>query len=698
MRLGLALSLALALAVGALAGPAQGQTVQIEGSEPSGPSATPPLVLLEQTPWLSEGDAFNVRVAAAGSPEGATVALAVHDAVGSRSAFTGSLTGVDLGDDLASIPATPLAALPAAEAGGVRLTVPAEQVAQLDGGGVYPVDIVLAGPDGAVLHRLVTHLIRVPGQVESPPLSVAVVVPIDAAPTLEADGAVEVDPATRLQVATVGDALLEYPTVPLTLDPSPETIDSLARTGDPAAETLLRRLARGSAGRQVLGGTWADLDVPSWVHTSLGIDPLAEQLAAGSAAVDEHLEVRADRRTWVFDGPTTPQALARLAALGVDQVVIPDSGLVPLDANVFPVALTQPFEVETATGDLARAASADGGLTSHLGSTGDPVLDAQHLLADLSVLYFDRPALTRGVTVPLQPEVEIPPAFLSTLLDALGQPQRVLQPVTVDRLFAAVPDAGAGGEADTSGVPLVRPLTPAPLADLGSYPDDIALTRLTLAGYGSLVGPTEPQTLSLERLTLTSGDRAFDDSERSAYLAEVSNQIDATIAAIDAPEDQTITLTARNGTIPLRIVNGNSVPASVLIQLESERLEFPDGDRLEVTLPPGETTLDIRVETRASGAFPLDAAITSPDGLLDVTGTEYRVRSTALSGVGVVISIGAGLILLVWWLRHFRTLRRNRALVGSAAGDRTPPEPTPETRTPDAATPDAATSENRDPS
>lgn len=663
--LGLVLLLAVTLAGGSL--PARAQPAP-QTDAPAAP-ATPPLLLLEQTAWVSEGEPFSVRVDPGAAAGDATLALAVHDAVGSRSAFTGSLTGVDLGDDLVSIPATPLSALPVGGDGSVELTVPAGDVAELDGGGVYPVDIVLAAADGTVLHRLVTHLIRLPGQVESPPLSVAVVVPLDAPPSLQPDATVDVAPETRRQVATVGDALLEQPDVPLTLDPSPETVAALAASDDPALDTLLRRLARGAEGRQVLGGTWADLDVPSWVHTTLGGDPLAEQLAAGSTAVDDTLGVRADRRTWVFDGATTPQALARLQALGVDQVIIPDSGLAPLDTNIFPVALTQPFEVETATGDLARAASADGALTSHLGSTGDAVLDAQHLLADLSVLYFDRPALTRGVTVPLPTDQEVPAAFLTTLLGALGQQQRVLAPVTVDRLFATVPDAGAGGEADTSGVPLVRSLNPAPLADLGNYPDDVALTRLALVGYGALVGTTAPQIETLEQLTLTSGDRDLDDSGRRSYLAEVSNQMDATVDAIDAPEDQTVTLTARDGTIPLRIVNGNGFPVSVLIQLESDRLEFPDGDQIEVSLPPGETSLDIRVETRASGAFPLDAVVTSPDGVLEVTDTEYRVRSTALSGVGVVISVGAGLILLVWWLRHFRNLRRNRALVGAASAE-----------------------------
>ena len=77
------------------------------------------------------------------------------------------------------------------------------------------------------------------------------------------------------------------------------------------------------------------------------------------------------------------------------------------------------------------------------------------------------------------------------------------------------------------------------------------------------------------------------------------------------------------------------------------------------------TTIKLPVETRASGAFPLDVTITSADGALPVATTEYTVRSTAISGIGLALSIGAGLFLLVWWARHFRTARRARKLVGA---------------------------------
>jgi hypothetical protein len=69
------------------------------------------------------------------------------------------------------------------------------------------------------------------------------------------------------------------------------------------------------------------------------------------------------------------------------------------------------------------------------------------------------------------------------------------------------------------------------------------------------------------------------------------------------------------------------------------------------------------VQMRASGAFPLGVTITSPDGSVVLDRTSFTIRSTAISGVGLVLSIGAGLFLLIWWARHWRTARRSTRLV-----------------------------------
>jgi hypothetical protein len=69
------------------------------------------------------------------------------------------------------------------------------------------------------------------------------------------------------------------------------------------------------------------------------------------------------------------------------------------------------------------------------------------------------------------------------------------------------------------------------------------------------------------------------------------------------------------------------------------------------------------VEARASGSFPLRITVTSPDGVLTVTRARVTVRSTFVSGVGVVLSVGALIFLVAWWGLHFRSTRRNRRLV-----------------------------------
>ena len=57
--------------------------------------------------------------------------------------------------------------------------------------------------------------------------------------------------------------------------------------------------------------------------------------------------------------------------------------------------------------------------------------------------------------------------------------------------------------------------------------------------------------------------------------------------------------------------------------------------------------------------------------------TRVTVRSTAFSGVGVVLSVGAGTFLALWWGRHILTARRGRRRPRHAAAEPTWPVLTP---------------------
>jgi hypothetical protein len=83
---------------------------------------------------------------------------------------------------------------------------------------------------------------------------------------------------------------------------------------------------------------------------------------------------------------------------------------------------------------------------------------------------------------------------------------------------------------------------------------------------------------------------------------------------------------------------------------------------LPLVLEPGNLTLTIPVRARASARFPLRASLLSPDGV-ELRRSRFTIISTVFSGVGIVLSIGAGLFLLLWWGSHWRTARRDRRLV-----------------------------------
>src|SRR5207245_10397995 len=122
-------------------------------------------------------------------------------------------------------------------------------------------------------------------------------------------------------------------------------------------------------------------------------------------------------------------------------VVVPDEAVSRLDERVFNRTLTQPFSISGLDG--VRAAAADPGLSAHIGESGDPVLDAHHLLADLAVLFFDDPPDKRTVVVPFDRDQHIDPQLLDALLTGLDPvTDRIMQPMTLATMFATVPRAG----------------------------------------------------------------------------------------------------------------------------------------------------------------------------------------------------------------------------------------------------------------
>jgi hypothetical protein len=623
------------------------------------PAAT--LSLASQTAWVAPGSPFTIRLDVDGvrRPQDLELDVRVHRAVRTRSQFArtidGELLGASVHDD--SIPFDELRFDPGG-AVPVQIDLPSLRA------GVYPVSVALVDTRAEEpVAFLVTHLVKVDDEPSEIPLNVAWVQPYGADPALQPDGTVELDDDALDGLRTVAAQLDAG--VPLTVTPTPETIAALAsidegRTTDALAELL--------AEHQVLSTPFVDLDIPALVAARREAD-INHQRLVGDQVLSDILGVRGDVRTWSVTGAVTRSALRALTDLGVRQLVLDETALEPLDADATGgVTLARPYAIDGPGGLAIDAVSVDPGLVAHFDNR-DEVLGAHHLLADLAVLHLDAPGTNRAVAIRPPADWEPSEVFLGTALGNIAT-SPLLRPVTVDALFDTVDPL-----LDAEDEPLVRGLAESREPELGYAPEAIDEARGAIEGLGSLLVDRTSADLDLfERLLLVAQSVDLRATARDRYVVGVRERVGAAASRVQAVGNRTYRLTAREGTIPLTLVNDNDFAVQVDIELTSDKLTFTDSDDPGRLLIRGlvleanrTTTAAVPVKTRASGAFPLRVTLRSPDGRLELGATRYTITSTVASGVGLVLSVGAGAFLLVWWASHWRKVARARRLVAADA-------------------------------
>jgi hypothetical protein len=622
-------------------------------------AAKPSLRLASQTPWVGRGDPFAMRVLIdEAGRSGLELTVAVHRQVTSRIDFQRTLEGKIQGSAFKST-SRPLAQLERDAGGAYNVLLGVQDPDQprddsllsLRAPGVYPVRVELSeGGGGRVLTSLVSHIVYLPDPIDGPRLEVAWVVPVHAPPGVQPGGGRRVPASVSADLATLAAQLEQRPNLPLTLAPTPETVESLAasnRAADRQTIELLARAAR-APGHQVLTGPY--VPVSPAATTGLLEQEGTAQVTTGTEVLGKVLQTSPDPTARVLSGPVTEALLGRLRDQQVERVVVPDGELVPIPTQQ--VTPAQPFELGARQGRRVLAASADSALAAHFRAGQDAVLAAHHLLADLAVIYFDFPGRPRGVVV-VPPDGWRPSAaFLTSWLDGLTTGP-ILGAATLDQFFA-VPPATAGRNRN-----LVRTLR-----TTGAGPalpvESILAARRHLDAFGGILGPNEPVFERLERTLLVAEGSQLRGAVRARYLRGVTTQITTELGRIHAPAQRSITLTARRGRIPVTIEKEVPYPVHLVIRVASDQLRFPSGSRREVELTRRNTTELFTVQARTSGAFPLRVTLESPDGRLLLSTSRFTVRSTAASGLGVILSVGAGVVLLGWWARSLGRRRRER--------------------------------------
>jgi hypothetical protein len=306
--------------------------------------------------------------------------------------------------------------------------------------------------------------------------------------------------------------------------------------------------------------------------------------------------------------------------------------------------------------DALTAIAADSGLARLLAADVSPALRAQRVLAGLSVSAFEDDDEPRAVAILNPADLAPPDGLTDAMLDGLRS-HPLLAPMTINDVFEQVPP-----EADGDGSSLVRELAPynAPAPPVSAAAYETAHGRL--ASFREFA-PSAPGIGSAQyslQASVSSAWNVAGGPERAALeLAHVEAAISSFLARIDVPEPSTITLTDRAGDIPLTFRNDTGQTVSVLIELESPQLSFPDGLQQIVELRPKNTTVRLAVEARTSGSFPLRVSVRSFNGLV-IAQAQLEVRATEVSAVGLVLIIGAAAFLALWWIIHIRRERRAR--------------------------------------
>ncbi len=669
----------------------------------------PSLTLAGQTSWVRGPSGFDLQVQIRSSLPVSRLGLrfVLYSRLTSRSAFEQSISGTEAPSELpidapATIPLRSLVRRSGADgAVTIHFSVSTAATSQsrrisspalaLDCGdqcdGVYPLRAVLVDSTSeAILASFTTHVVYTAGIAGALPLRVALVLPAGSEVALRSDGSSLLTPARLATVEQLLGTVQAAPDVALTLDLYPQLVVALERDRSKQAKTVLATLvslfgAHGGGGpaplREVLGTTFTPVDVAALSAARLGGE-LARQLARGAQALDNGLGLAAAPAPYVSYAPIGQGSLALLERLGVHDLVLPtDSVTVTAGTPAPTVALTSPVGLvrpgaakEQATGSgatatpAATALVADPGLAAHFSGAGaDSVLRAHQLLADLAEIYFDAPSdrAARGVVV--APAAWHPdPSFLTTVLSGLAT-SPVLAARTLSGTFAELPVGGNGSprveQLAAAAVHTSHPITGRSVVDarraLGVVASVLPDDRTVLAHLGDSILLSE--TSSMSRATR----RRYAGAPRASY-----GLFDHSLAISGG---RTVTLTSRTGQIPITIVSSSPYPVHASIEVRDSALSFPGGGAgpTPVVFKTKTTAREYHVSTRTSGASRLDVVVRSPVGGAVLLAGSFTIRSTAVSGVAVTLSVGALLVLLAWWLRSVLRHRRRAAAVRAAA-------------------------------
>ena len=615
------------------------------------------LGLIAQSPWIdNEGDlAIQLRIT--GDAQDTVLRLGLHPAVDRRGLLAlkdnpilempESTLSIDVGDIINS-------------AGVASLTLPVSPKGILRSrpGEVSPLTVELLAADGHSLDRLTTPVVHLPlipaGEAAAHrPLLVTISLNIDGPPPLNPDGRIEPDEATVRYLGAVVDAALDHPSVPVDVSLPPATVASLAHSDDLVHARLLADLeaAVQMGSLHLRSSPFVTADPEAWRKAGRP-DVHRDLMDQGDQVLNDLLGMAPDRRVSVLGSTAVPATLDLLGRLGAIGHVVSAERLDPRPVTAS-YGSTYPARLLDSSGVAQPARVADPFLARHLVNPRGSVSAAQHLVADLALLAWSDPTVTRTAIVTMPESLVVDALTLDLVLGAI-EDAPFLHLHSLPELFEAslATDAAAA---------VTYELWPEPVTPVSRRATDRSLAETAVAAYTAILGGPHPDAAALNDLLEVTAAAELDGDAMDAYLSTVYKTVSDVLDKFTTPANQSVRLTARRADLPFTIHNGLNTIARVVLVLQSDgRLDFPEGEAIEAILVPGRNRIAVPVRARTSGDARLRVTVRSPDEarLLQLQSVQLMVRTTSLPGVGVALFIGALAVLAIWWIRLARVRSR----------------------------------------
>jgi hypothetical protein len=580
----------------------------------------------------------------------------------------------------------------------------------------YPVRVIVRS--GRIASNAIsTHMIFFHEPPERP-LGVSLVIPLHS-PSVYTDGSrPDIVSSNSLERSITGgrltrilDALESHPDTPVTLAPSGLLLSMLQDLADgyrretsggddpeevppedPGAQAAFETLARlqslaARPNTRIITTTYSPASLPALNRFRLQ-DLAATQLAEGhNALLAEPIGLLRSNpmEGWLLPtfGDLDQPTLTQLHRTNFNRFIISSRSVNPSD-DPFTRALPVKLEggpgsaTEGLTGVESFALVADAGLENEIDRSGElgTIEARQRFVAETATIHLETPGLFRAVVAIAPPDWEAQDDSAAALLDVIA---------TGSWLRATTPDAIAADlePPETEKVRLAssdQVLENGPDLPSDAYFSALSSARRAIDRYSALsppsnrIGALSRRLLIAESTDWWSGRSSL--ARGLAFAESIPPSISSEMRKLRPPAPQTITLTSKTGVIPLSVGSGLQYPVDVVLRVDSDKLRFPDGNRITISkLQPPNQTIRVRAITQASGTFPLNVRLFTPEGTL-IADSRLTIRSTAYNVVALSITGAAGIFILGWWMVGWLK-RRMPASQEDGGEEDGGPEPTP---------------------